>query len=373
MIGARPTRCIEIKLNVSTSYNDSSCRTRDSHSSLTHIFAIAFHGFSRLFGVVEINVGITIAPMHASILKNIDFFRLTRRRKELQLNGKRHNEFLLLFLSNLIIDGTFRISSSTTVYGIPRIFIWNSSDRLEETGERRTGLRLRVRRRWLSWDPIEHRAKISASANEEMRWITYVDLIVWAGLKREEARLSSILNMPVWFVYLRRERGEEDTNGEWRRFTSRWRRSIGRECRIKFTACVYVFLRKPRLFDRDRCRLALRLRWFDVFIFVIFSTSATVSSSPSFSPANCLAFVRASLRITFLASSYDEGNNSMYLKTKKTSFDIVRKGEQRKHWNSLTCIWIDMLWSTILTHFRTSHRLRQRQRTTSYLYLASDW
>ena len=148
MIGARLARWIEIKLNVSTSYNDSSCRRRDSHSSLTHIFAIAFHRFSRLFGIIEINVGIAVAPMHAAILKNIDFLRLTRRRKELQSNRKRDNELPLL--SNLIMDGTFRISSSTTVYGIPRIFIWNSSDRLEETGERRTGLRLRVRRRWLS-------------------------------------------------------------------------------------------------------------------------------------------------------------------------------------------------------------------------------
>ena len=169
---------------------------------------------------------------------------------------------------------------------------------------------------------------MSASSDEEMRWITYVDSIVWAGLKREEARFSSTLNMPIWFVYLRRERGEEDTNGEWRRFTSRWRRSIGEQCQMKLTACVSFY--EPRLFDRDRCRLALRLRWFDVFISVIFSASATVSSSPSFSPANCLAFVRASLRITLLASSYDEGNNSMYLKAKKTPFDIFRKGESRK-------------------------------------------
>jgi hypothetical protein len=47
---------------------------------------------------------------------------------------------------------TFRISSSVTVKGIPRILIVNSPFRGDE---RRTGLRLRLRRRALSRDPIE--------------------------------------------------------------------------------------------------------------------------------------------------------------------------------------------------------------------------
>jgi hypothetical protein len=42
---------------------------------------------------------------------------------------------------------TLRISSSTTVKGIPRIFIRYSPFRLAAGDERRTGLRLRLRRR----------------------------------------------------------------------------------------------------------------------------------------------------------------------------------------------------------------------------------
>ena len=52
------------------------------------------------------------------------------------------------------LDNTLRMSSSTTVNGIPRILIRYSPSRIGADDERRLGLRLRVRREYLSREPI---------------------------------------------------------------------------------------------------------------------------------------------------------------------------------------------------------------------------
>ena len=83
---------------------------------------------------------------------------------------------------------------------------------------------------------------------------------------------------------------------------------------LKQTDVAFKLL--PRLADRDRYRL--RLPEFRLIILTLFLLSS------SSSPTNCLAFERASFRILLLASSYVDGNNSIYLYTiRKTAVNFT--------------------------------------------------